>query len=96
MPGFYDHSSYQGVLETCAVPYDKKPPAKTASTHDVINASLVVPYVEPVKATWTTHDEITARYTVKAPRNKVGDTQIYNGKEYCFDGKKWFPVPENS
>lgn len=67
------------------------------TTYDFHREHLMVPFVEPVKTTQpTAHDFVSARTTVNAPGNKIGDTQIYNGKEYCFDGKNWFPVSENS
>ena len=57
--------------------------------------SLIVPYREPSQAkTWTTHDEISARHTVEAPRNKPGDTQIHGGVECIFDGDSWLPVEQ--
>ena len=44
--------------------------------------------------TITTHDLIAQRVTIEAPINQVGDTQIYNGEEWIFDGRKWFRAAE--
>lgn len=43
----------------------------------------------PARKTWTTHDAATARVTIEAPRNKVGDTQIHLGVQWTFDGEQW-------
>lgn len=95
IPGLYDYSQYQGVKEICTVPYDPTPPVKTKTTSEAITASCTVEYdPTPPARTWTTHDEITARHTVEARRPNVGDTQIYDGEEYCWDGSKWIVLKD--
>jgi hypothetical protein len=42
--------------------------------------------------TRTTHDMVTETVTVEAPRNLVGDVQVYAGQEYVFTGRKWIPL----
>jgi hypothetical protein len=42
--------------------------------------------------TWTTHDMVTETVTVQAPRNRVGDTQVYGGTEYVYTGARWIPL----
>jgi hypothetical protein len=60
------------------------------STYEDHREHLIVPYTEPVKSTRpTTHDLITARHTVEAPRNAIGDVQTYAGRQYIFNGIEW-------
>jgi hypothetical protein len=42
--------------------------------------------------TWTTHDMVTETVTVQAPRNRVGDTQVYAGREFVYTGTKWITL----
>ncbi len=68
---------------------------KKQTTNDGIVAACTVEYNPTLPAkTWTTHDAVTLRHTVEAPRNKVGDSQIYGGEEWLFDGEKWFPAKD--
>jgi hypothetical protein len=46
------------------------------------------------KRTFTTHDLVTASVTIEAPPTKVGDTQIYAGREFVFTGSKWIPLED--
>jgi hypothetical protein len=63
--------------------------------NDEVVATCTVEHEPTLPArTWTTHDEITLRHTVEAPRNKIGDSQIFAGEEWLFDGKKWFPAKD--
>ena len=81
---------YDRAVLTCTVPYDPTPPAKTKSTYDAIAESCKVEYnASPPAQTFTTHDMVTARVTYQAPRNKIGDRQIYAGREYVYDGNEW-------
>jgi hypothetical protein len=60
------------------------------STYDEHREHLIVQYTEPVKsARPTTHDQLTLRHTSEAPRNRRGDTQIFKGEEYIYDGDEW-------
>jgi hypothetical protein len=78
------------VKEACTVPYDPTPPAKTKSTYDAIAESCTVEYKPSTPGkTFTTHDQATMRHTSLAPRNRVGDTQIFKGDEFVFDGDEW-------
>lgn len=59
------------------------------STYDD-HLDLIVPYTEPVKSTRrTTFDLVTARHTVEAIPNAIGDTQTYAGRQYIFNGIEW-------
>jgi hypothetical protein len=42
--------------------------------------------------TRTTHDAVTETVTIQAPRNRVGDTQVYAGREFVFTGTKWITL----
>ena len=66
------------------------------STYEDHLEHLIVPYTEPVQSKRsTTHDLVTARCTVEAPLNKVGDRQIYAGREYVFTGTKWIVLEDH-
>jgi hypothetical protein len=43
----------------------------------------------PPAKTWTTHDAVTQRVTIEAPKNLIGDEQVYAGETYIFDGERW-------
>jgi hypothetical protein len=46
----------------------------------------------PPAKTFSTFDAITALHTIEAPRNLIGDRQIFAGKTWEFDGSKWNPL----
>jgi hypothetical protein len=60
------------------------------TTFDEHQKHLTVEYEEPATTSApTTHDSISARLTVEAAPNQIGDRQVMSGQAYEYDGDKW-------
>lgn len=65
------------------------------TTFDRHQEHLTVAYQEPAKTKApTTHDLVSARLTVEAAPNKIGDRQVMGGQVYEYDGDKWIPIEQ--
>jgi hypothetical protein len=84
-------SSFSNIYEPPVEWSDPELLPKRQTTFDTIAASTSIPWVDPatLPKKITTHDLITERVTIQAPRNKVGDTQVYGGQIYTWAGESW-------
>ena len=84
-------TTYDLIRKHQVTPYVESVSASAGgSTFNQHNEHLTVAYKEPAATSVpTTHDLASARLTVEAAPNGIGDRQVIGGQAFEYDGDKW-------